>query len=110
MTIANNSDILTMKIREKPYLKKGEFDMERNWLGEIELEESDKKAIAKKVFDYDKSGLIEFCEQEYKKQGDNEPIDQNITFEEFWKEIDHDLIMEYKEWVDFEEEYKKDFE
>ena len=110
LTIPNNSDIITMKIRGKTYLKKGEIMIKDIWFGGYILEEEDKKAIAKKMFDDYKQDLIEFVEEKYAEQGENEPIDKNIDFEKFWAEIDHDLIMDFEKWAEYEEEYAKDFE
>lgn len=76
---------------------------------EYEFEEEDYKAIAKMVFDDDKKDIIEYAEKVYAKQGDNEPIDKNITFDELWDLIDHDIFQEYNEenWEYWKNEYIK---
>lgn len=78
--------------------------MEKVW-GEWQLEEEDYKKIAKRLFEDYKNDIIEYAEQKYAMQGDNEPIKRTITFEELWNLIDHCIFMEFYAWDEYEKDY-----
>lgn len=79
--------------------------------GEPRTEEEDYKKIAKMVWEDDKNDIIDYAEKVYAEQGDYEKIDRNITFEEIWELIDHDIFREADEenWDYFEEQYISDW-
>lgn len=81
------------------------------WFGGYLLDEDDKKEIAKMVWEDDKNDIIDYADKVYAEQGDDEPIDRNITFEEIWASIDHDIFREADEgnWKYFEEQYISDW-
>lgn len=82
------------------------------WFGGYILEDEDYKAIAQMVFNEDKQGLIAYAEKVYAEQGDDEPINKDITFEELWKMIDHDIFWEFdeKNWENLKNDYIAEWE
>lgn len=78
-----------------------------DWVTEIE----DDKEIAKLVWEDDKYDIIDYAEKVYTEQGYFEKIDRNITFEEIWNLIDHDIFKEADEenWNYFEKKYISDW-
>lgn len=79
--------------------------------GEPRTEAEDDKKIAKMVWDDDKKAVIEYTKESYAKQGEIVEIDENITFEQFYKEYDPCVFQDYDQanWDYFEEQYISDW-